>query len=298
VTPPEADASKPAEQANDGELMLKREFEQLTGASIHTWGESQQAMVRGGYDLHFAVTAKSLALLSMLCGSYHAQDHDGSVLLGLTTQMFNSASAAMTLLMTGYYQQSFTVQRHMVETGNLLDLFRTDKLELQEWLKYQNSLNTQGFRPTTVMEKLDTRDGLPDGSRLVRYRVISNLATHPNAIGLRIVQHQGAWAVGPSFNEMAFKSALEELGWYLPYFTLVAMETLPGAKDCVPEEANLTYHMTLASWQQRCHRTTVVATGPARLTEYAGLLWGRSGSDSASAPAEPNAEETPRPENA
>jgi hypothetical protein len=298
VTPTEPSGEKPAEPANDGELMLKREFEQLTGAAINTWGESQQAMVRGGHDLLFAATAKSLAVLSMVCGSYHAQDPDGCVLLGLTTQMFNSASAAMMLLMTGYCQQSFTVQRHMVETGNLLDLFRTHKHELPEWLKYQDSLDTQGFGAQAVREKLNTRDGLPVGSRLLRYRVISNIATHPNAIGLRIVQHQGAWAVGPSFSEMAFKSALEELGWYLPYFTLVATETLPGAKNCVPKEANVTYHKTLAAWQQRCHHATVRATGSACLTEYARLLWGRSSPDSASAPAEPNTKETPRPENA
>jgi hypothetical protein len=125
------DASRSAELDDDGELMLKQEFEQLTRVGIDTWGKSQQALIRRGYGLHFAVTAKSLAMLSMICGSYHAQDQNGSVLLGLTTQVFNSASAAMTLLMTGYYQQSFTVQRHMTETGNLLDLFRTHKQELR-----------------------------------------------------------------------------------------------------------------------------------------------------------------------
>jgi hypothetical protein len=146
------------------------------------------------------------------------------------------------------------------------------------------------------MRKLDVRDGLTVGSRLAPYRDISNLAGHPFAISLRIVMTSGAWCVGPHFHEKAFLSALEELGRNLPYFTLVAMETLPGTKDYVPEEANLTYHKTLAAWQQRCHRATVRATGSACLQEYARLLWGRSGSGSASGPAKLDRGESPKRE--
>lgn len=257
-------------QPDAGEMMLRESYAALMKAACRVQHESQKAIVTGRHDLLFAVTGKSLAVLSMVCGTYRAPDENAQVLLELVTQMLSSASAAMLLLMSGYCRQSFAVQRHMLETGFLLDLFRSDESELHEWLKYRDNLKTVGFRVKTVTKKLDARDNLPAESRLDSYRAVSNLAVHPFAIGLRIPQRER-----PFFDKEAFLSALEELSWHLPYFTLLSMEALPGARAIVPDEALVTFDRTVARWQRRCHRQVAGGVGSGGLCRYAQLIWGQ-----------------------
>jgi hypothetical protein len=223
-----------------------------------------------------AVVDASIAVLGDISAVYKSVDDNEVMLQYLTAQILNSASAGLSLLLSGYYQQSTLLQRHMLEVGFLLDYLRSNLARAAEW----RSLGSEGRLPpgfTTgrLIPALDKRDRLTASGRKQTYDILSNLAAHPTPQSRRMIVSGDYRMIGPFFNCQYLKNSLGELARNLPYFAFVAVAQFQVATPALDQPCEQ-FRARMHSWLGQCYGGfRILRCNADLLTEYSTRLWGR-----------------------
>lgn len=161
--------------------------------------------------LHVAVVEKSADFVLFLFTATHRDEDDLTIrLLGI--RLFNGMSAALKMLLSGYYQVAALQIRDLIKTLFLLDLLQTDKALISQWRNADEDTRWKRFSPAKVRKALDTRDSLIGKRRGKLYALFSNLAGHPNPAGFALLRlADGSHHCGPFFEASRLDATLSEL---------------------------------------------------------------------------------------
>jgi len=97
---------------------------------------------------------------------YQKQTEDELTVQLLGIRLFNASASALALMLAGYYQNSVTMLRDLLETGFLIDYFAIDRPKIQEWRQSNEKERKRKFGPAKIrqawmlMIKLRERRGL------------------------------------------------------------------------------------------------------------------------------------------
>jgi len=127
----------------------------------------------------FEIFQESLDLIYDFIKLYKNKTEDEQIVQYLGIRLFNSIVTAIKLLLSGYYQVSFTIQRDILETGFLLDYFLIDNTEIQNWKKCTKKERFKKFSPFKIRDELDKRDGFESKQRGQIYSNLCEYAAHP-----------------------------------------------------------------------------------------------------------------------
>jgi hypothetical protein len=116
-------------------------------------------------------------------------------LLGI--RLFNAAASGVKLALSGYYQTAFQQARDIMETGFLLDYFRTSPEQIAMWKAADRASRRKLFEPVKIREALDKRDGDTQMRRAEQYRQLSELASHATWRGFAMTTREGIGELGP-----------------------------------------------------------------------------------------------------
>jgi hypothetical protein len=127
------------------------------------------------------------------------------------TRVFNAAASAVKLGLSGYYQPALHQARDILETGFLLDLFRTSPEKISIWEKSDRATRRKLSDPIKVRIVLDERDGSAERKREAEYTKLSELASHMTPRGFSMTVRGQFAEFGPFIDELRLKAWLEEM---------------------------------------------------------------------------------------
>src|SRR5262245_1230281 len=132
--------------------------------------------------LCYEVLGMTLALLDCAASCYWGCAKGDHRLENLIGRSANSAYAALTLAVKGYYDQALSIARTLGENANLLSLFSADAASLQEWKTATELVRKKKFSAIKVRLAIEALNGsLPIDQN--RYSQLSNYSIHSSQIG-------------------------------------------------------------------------------------------------------------------
>jgi len=164
-------------------------------------------------SLHLNVIERAMSLAKIVA-DYPTEDEDFKVVKMLSIRMFNAFGASLALMATGYHQNSGLVMRDILETVFLLDLFVSNPKEIERWRFADKKSQREDFSPAAVRKKLDDRDGFTSKKREAAYKMLSELAAHPNMHSQHMLRPEkgGDIVTGPFMEETTLFAGVSELG--------------------------------------------------------------------------------------
>jgi len=130
-------------------------------------------------------------------------------LLGI--RLFNAAASGLKLALSGYYQTAFHQARDIMETGFLLDFFRTSPDQRSVWRASDRKTRRKLFDPVKIRIALDERDGDTSKKREAEYNKLSELASHATFRGFQLTTRGGFGELGPFVEKINLLAWLEEM---------------------------------------------------------------------------------------
>ena len=224
----------------------------LQGLHEHEEDLRKEALERVARDdrllLHLSVIEGSMDL------AYHyrqfsTQDEDLKVIQVFGMRTFNAFAASMKLVLSGYGQVAALIVRDIWETAFLMDLFRTDRALIQRWRFADEPERKNYFSPVSVRKALDERDGFEDKHRAEIYRMLSELAAHPNMKSAILMRRRkdGDAYIGPFIETAPLAAVLYEMGRVAVQVGAVIDHFFPETwADMHP--ARLAYKASRQSW--------------------------------------------------
>ena len=162
--------------------------------------------------LHMSLIEHTADLLQYFIHRDVHRDEDDLTVRLLGIRMFNSISATLKLLLSGYYQNSILQQRDLIETVFLLDYFSGDTALISRWRGADEKTLREEFSPVAVRKKLDERDQYTGKKRAELYKLFSTLAGHPNPRGFDMLKvSSGDHHCGPFFDEKSLLATISDL---------------------------------------------------------------------------------------
>jgi hypothetical protein len=217
---------------------------------------------------HLAVVDGGLRLLMELASGACRDDNVGE-LKGLATRLFNSSAASISLLLTGYYQCSFLLQRDVLETGFLLDYFWRSPGEVEVWRVGGRSVRKDKYGPIQIRCELEKADGVNRGKM---YEKFCEYAAHPTP-HKRLVVRGGTRYTGPMFDSKVMDACLGELAMDLSYFAVVAGHALVGSAPALRTDFE-SYRAFVKGWAHKAFGLGLGDFGPNDMASWARRLWG------------------------
>lgn len=164
-------------------------------------------------SLHLHAIERAMSLAKIVV-DYPDNDEDFKVVKMLSIRMFNAFGASLTLVSSGYHQNSGLVMRDILETVFLMDLFKTDHTAIERWRFADKKKQREEFSPAAVRKALDERDGAHTKKRAKVYKMFSELAAHPNMHSQHMLRPEkgGDIVTGPFMEETTLEAGVSELG--------------------------------------------------------------------------------------
>lgn len=157
-------------------------------------------------------------------------DNEAAVqLLGI--RLFNAAASGVQLALSGYYQTAFQQARDIMETGFLLDYFRTSPDQIAVWKAADRATRRKRFEPVKIREALDKRDGDLQMRRAEQYRILSELASHATGRGFAMTTRQWIGELGPFVEAINLKAWLHEMVLRLGPSAIIYANHFPNANS-------------------------------------------------------------------
>jgi hypothetical protein len=138
-----------------------------------------------------------------------SEEETTTQLLGI--RLFNAAASGIKLALSGYYQTAFQQTRDILETGYLLDYFRTSPGQRTIWKQLDGRTRMQLFGPVKIRIALDERDGDTTRARETEYSKLSELASHATFRGFQLTTREGLGELGPFVEKRNLMAWLEEM---------------------------------------------------------------------------------------
>jgi hypothetical protein len=209
------------------------EFENLKGTHAHEETLRSQSMgligATSAMKQRLLVVEKALAVIYAYTHDHEAATDDELTLQFLGIRLFNLGASAIKLGLSGYYQQAFALVRDIVETGYLVDHFRTSPEKISEWKTASDAERKKKFGPVHIRKALDDRDGDKERRREKTYAVLSEYASHATFKGFGLTKKQGLGELGPFVAEPNLKAWLEEMVLRLGPAAIVFSQQFPGS---------------------------------------------------------------------
>lgn len=164
-------------------------------------------------SLHLHTIERAMSLAKIVV-DYPDNDEDFKVIKMLSIRMFNAFGASLSLIFSGYHQNSGMVMRDILETVFLMDLFKSDHTEIERWRFADKKTQREKFSPVAVRKALDERDGFHTMKRAETYKMFSELAAHPNMHSQHMLRPEkgGDIVTGPFMEETTLEAGVSELG--------------------------------------------------------------------------------------
>jgi hypothetical protein len=158
-----------------------------------------------------ATIQRAMAVIAGFTIDHKATSDSQATVQLIGIRLFNAAASGVTLALSGYYQPAFHQARDILETGFLLDLFRTAPDKISLWEKSNRGERRKQFDPVAVRRFLDDRDGDTSRKREVEYRKLSELASHLTPHGFRLTTRGQFAEFGPFLDELRMQAWLHEM---------------------------------------------------------------------------------------
>jgi len=167
-------------------------------------------------------------------------------------RLFNDLAVSLHLMLSGYYQMSFAIQRDMVEVAFLLDYFRSFPAKIKEWRNSSNQERMDNFCPKKIRDNLDKRDGLINQRRAKKYKLFCEYAAHVSYPGNKLVApgSQKLGKIGPFFDDDFLKACFFELIENGFYAVLLFIVYFKGIKEKQILRSKVDFLRHLAKWYE------------------------------------------------
>lgn len=161
---------------------------------------------------HIGLIEDSLNVIFETAMTYAETNSNELALQTLGIRLFNNISSSLKMLLSGYFQVAFSVQRDILETGFLLDYFSIDESKISEWKSCSNAERSRKFGPAEVRKALDKRDNRKEQSKRNEiYKTFCEYASHASYPGTKVLAKEGFVQIGPFFDEKMVRNCLFEL---------------------------------------------------------------------------------------
>ena len=101
---------------------------------------------------------KAMAIIFTFTIDHTSRTVDETTAQMLGVRLFNAAGTGLKLALSGYYQTAFHQARDIMETGFLLDYFRTSPGQISVWRTSDRATRRKFFDPVKIRIALDDRD--------------------------------------------------------------------------------------------------------------------------------------------
>jgi len=204
-------------------------------------------------SLHFQAIERAMSLAKIVV-DYPEEDEDFKVVKMLSIRMFNAFGASLTLIFSGYHQNSGMIMRDILETVFLMDLFKTDHTEIERWRFADKKTQREKFSPVAVRKALDERDGLHTMKRAETYKMLSELAAHPNMHSQHMLRPEkgGDIVTGPFMEESTLEAGVSELGRIAIQAGEIMNALLPEGWDL--EDVRASFALTKNEWVETLYK--------------------------------------------
>lgn len=199
---------------------------------------------------HLALVHDCLDVVHVLTITHENVDEEELVLQRLGIRLFNSGTCSLSLLLSGYYQNAALIARDLLETGFLVDYFRTERDQIKVWRDASDEVRRKSFLPWQIRDALDKRDGFTEKKRAEAYKLLSSYAAHPTHAGFKLFSPKWMSNIGPFFDEAYLKALIEELTKRLASAADVYVRCFPSVKPTV-HVAREHFFSCLNSWSQK-----------------------------------------------
>jgi hypothetical protein len=170
-----------------------------------------------------------LAVIGTYTLSHRSQSDDEATMQLLGIRLFNAGASGLKLALSGYYQTAFHQARDIMETGFLLDFFRTSPEQRAVWRSADRSTRRKLFDPVKIRIALDARDGDTARRREAEYNKLSELASHATMRGFGLTTRDGFGELGPFVDRTRLLAWLEEIVLRLGPSAVMYANQFPGA---------------------------------------------------------------------
>lgn len=148
------------------------------------------ALIEASEDLslHVSMIELCMDMMQYVRTNTPEMNEDQVIVALIGASVFNSMASAFKLLLGGYYQSSGLQIRFIMESGWLLDYFKTDPKLVQEWKSTPEDKRQNVFRPGKIRDQLDKRDGFTKKKREAHYKRLCVLCGHPTFAGFAMLR--------------------------------------------------------------------------------------------------------------
>lgn len=167
----------------------------------------------GDLTEHLHMIEQIMDLIHALLPTSDVKDQDQLQLGNLGIRCFNALAASLKLMLSGYYQAAALHIRDLLETTFLLDYFTTDPGLVTQWRTMSSRDRKKAFKPITVRDALDKRDGFTTMKRKAAYELLCKLAGHATPEGAVLLSPDpmlGSVHCGPFIERQALEGVLSE----------------------------------------------------------------------------------------
>jgi len=181
--------------------------EQLRNAALSLVTEDKNL------QLHFATIESAMNMIDCI-RQYESLDEDFRTIQMLGIRIFNALGASLKLALSGYSQNCALIQRDILETVFLLDLFRRERHLIAQWRSSSKADRLKNFKPVKVRLRLDELDCFTLKNREALYNAFSELAGHPNVNSVLLLRptRDGNALIGPFIAKETFNAIITEMG--------------------------------------------------------------------------------------
>jgi hypothetical protein len=179
--------------------------------------------------MRFSLVEKALSLIFAYTHDHTARSDDELTVQMLGIRIFNAAASSIKLALSGYYQTAFGQVRDIMETGFLIDLFRTSPKKIVEWKNADDKALRDVFAPFKVRDALDKRDGHKEKKRAKQYKILCEYAAHATFRGFRMTMRNGNGELGPFVEEKNLRAWVEEMVLRLGPTAVIYAQLFPKA---------------------------------------------------------------------
>jgi hypothetical protein len=163
------------------------------------------------FSKRLAIIQKAMALIFGYTLDHTSRSDSEATMQMLGIRLFNAAASGVKLALSGYYQTAFQQARDIMETGFLLDYFRTSPEKIPVWKAADRATRRKLFDPVQIRKALDERDGDTEMKRAAEYSKLSELASHATWRGFKLTVRQGFGELGPFVEAINLKAWLHEM---------------------------------------------------------------------------------------
>lgn len=190
----------------------------------------------------------AMGVIYALVQEHKNNSDDELTLQYIGIRLFNLLDISLSLMLEGFYQHSFSLQRDVVEIAFLLDYFAYQPVKVSEWKKATNDDRIKKYSPKMIREVLDLRDGCKNKAREKKYKLFCEYAAHVSYPGNKLVAPKGLGIIGPFYDEKYLKNCFAELLENAFYAVLLFMANSYNIKDPNIVKIHIKFLKNLQEW--------------------------------------------------